>query len=151
MPSSSRTGECLRSCKSTNPTLPLDRLAHSRSPMFFSSNYFYSYQGAITAYLFNGRTRALTSLLTGLGSILGSLFIGMITDYLPFKRRHRALGACAAVFILNIIVWTGGIVFQTTFSRTSVGHRLPAPWDWTDGAAVGPLILLMSCEQLHVL
>ena len=62
--------------------------------MFFSSNYFYAYQGAITANCFNGRTRALVSLLTGLGSIVGSIFIGFITDYAPTGRRNRALIGC---------------------------------------------------------
>jgi hypothetical protein len=41
-------------------------------PIFFSSNFFYAYQGAITAYLLNGRTRLLVSLLTGLGSLMGA-------------------------------------------------------------------------------
>ena len=59
--------------------------------MFFASNYFYAYQGALTAQLFNGRTRALSSLLTGLGSIVGSIFMGCTLDYMPFKRRNRAL------------------------------------------------------------
>lgn len=112
--------------------------------MFFSSNYFYSYQGAITAYNFNGRTRALSSLLTGVGSIVGSIFIGFITDFMPYKRRTRALIGCGAVFILNIIVWVGGLVFQVGFKRTAEGHRLPEVWDWTAGGATGPLILLMA-------
>ena len=63
-------------------------------PMFFSSNYFYAYQGAITADMFNGRTRALTSLLTGLGSIVGSIFMGFLLDYVPMRRRNRALFGC---------------------------------------------------------
>lgn len=33
-------------------------------PMFFTSNYFYAYQGSIVSYMFNGRTRALSSLLS---------------------------------------------------------------------------------------
>ncbi|ORX37399.1 putative DUF895 domain membrane protein [Kockovaella imperatae] len=109
-------------------------------PMFFSSNYFYAYQGAITANCFNGRTRALTSLLTGLGSIVGSIFIGMIFDYVPFKRRNRALVGCAAVLVLNILVWGGGIGFQVTFKRADGKFD----WDWTNPKAHGPLVLLMS-------
>jgi predicted MFS family arabinose efflux permease len=112
--------------------------------MFFSSNYFYAYQGAITAYNFNGRTRALSSLLTGAGSIIGSILIGFITDSLPYKRRTRALIGCAAVLLLNVIVWVGGLVFQVGFMRNTEGHRLPKVWDWTSSESAGPLILLMS-------
>ncbi|ORY59625.1 DUF895 domain protein [Pseudomassariella vexata] len=114
-------------------------------PMFFSSNYFYAYQGAITADLFNGRTRALVSLLTGLGSILGSIMIGLITDRLPFGRRKRALGGCAFVLFLNCLIWAAGLGFQVKFTRASTEVLgKPIPWDWTVGVSAGPIILLMA-------
>ena len=112
-------------------------------PMFFASNYFYAYQGAITTFLFNGRTRALVATLTGLGSIVGSIFVGMILDRLPFSRKKRSMLGCGAVALLNTAVWVGGLVFQLQFTRDT-DH---IPWDWTQGAAVGPIILLMSCES----
>ncbi|PNY26827.1 Uncharacterized protein TCAP_03236 [Tolypocladium capitatum] len=114
-------------------------------PMFFSSNYFYAYQGALTAILFNGRTRALVSLLTGIGSMIGSLLIGSITDVLPFSRRNRALVGCAFVFILTCIVWAGGLGFQIKFTRASVEVLgVAIPWDWTFGVAAGPIILMLA-------
>jgi predicted MFS family arabinose efflux permease len=116
-------------------------------PMFFSSNYFYAYQGAITAALFNGRTRALVALLTGVGSILGSILIGLLTDTLPMSRRNRAMVSSVVVTLLMCAVWGGGLGFQVQFNRDStevLGY--PIPWDWTVGAAIGPIILMMSCE-----
>jgi MFS family permease len=114
-------------------------------PMFFSSNYFYSYQGAITTALFNGRTRALVSLLTGLGSIIGSIIIGQITDSLPFSRRKRALFATAFVAFFNCAIWACGLGFQVQFTRAdSVVRGVAVPWDWTVGVAVGPIILMMA-------
>ncbi|QUC20477.1 uncharacterized protein UV8b_04718 [Ustilaginoidea virens] len=114
-------------------------------PMFFSSNYFYAYQGAITAFLFNGRTRALVALLTGLGSIIGSVLIGFVTDNLPFNRRRRALWSCAFVTFLICLVWASGLGFQTKFARgdTAVGGQDLA-WDWTVGVAAGPIILFFA-------
>ncbi|WVQ82739.1 hypothetical protein IAT38_004871 [Cryptococcus sp. DSM 104549] len=109
-------------------------------PMFFSSNYFYAYQGAITAFLFNGRTRALVSLLTGLGSIVGAIFIGTILDRLPCSRKKRSLIGCGVVIVLNIIIWAGGLGFQVQFTRATE-HTA---WDWSEGPAVGPIILLMA-------
>lgn len=106
------------------------------------TNIVYAYQGAITAYLFNGRTRALAALLTGLGSIIGSLFIGTLLDKLPFRRRNRALAGVAVVFGLNLIVWIGGLAFQVKFTR-STPH---VPWDWHEKAMIGPIILIMACK-----
>jgi MFS family permease len=120
-------------------------------PMFFSSNYFYAYQGAITAFLFNGRTRALVALLTGLGSIIGSVLIGFVTDNLPFNRRQRALWSCAIVTFLVCLVWAAGVGFQTKFAREQKAVLDEAvPWDWTVGVAAGPIVLLFSCKEWHV-
>ncbi|EFY92985.1 hypothetical protein J3458_004962 [Metarhizium acridum] len=114
-------------------------------PMFFSSNYFYAYQGAITAFLFNGRTRALVALLTGLGSIIGSIIIGLVTDNLPFNRRKRALWSCAFVTLLICLVWASGVAFQTRFVRKQAFvDDEKIPWDWTVGVAAGPIVLLFG-------
>lgn len=103
----------------------------------------YAYQGAITVHLFNGRTRALTALVTGLGSILGALFLGVLIDKLPFRRRMRSFIALAAVTALALGIWIGGLVLQVQFTRQSV----PPVWDWTDKAAIGPIILLGACKS----
>lgn len=114
-------------------------------PMFFSSNYFYAYQGAITTALFNGRTRALVALLTGVGSIIGSIIIGQLTDNLPGGRRKRALMATAAVAILNCVIWGAGLAFQVQFTRANTSVRgVEIPWDWNVGVSAGPIILLLA-------
>lgn len=113
-------------------------------PMFFSSNYFYAYQGAIVTVLFNGRTRALVALLEGLGQVLGGIIIGQLTDNLPGGRRKRAIYSAVFVLVLNIIVWAAGLGFQVQFTRADkVVRGVPIPWDWHVGVAVGPIILLM--------
>ena len=53
----------------------------------------------------------------------------------------------AAVFLMNILIWGGGLGFQVKFNRADknvLGADIP--WDWTTSAAVGPIILLMACE-----
>ena len=107
----------------------------------------YAYQGAVTAFLFDGRTRALVALLTGVGSIFGSILIGLVTDQLPFGRRARALSGLLVVLLMNILIWGAGVGFQVKFTRNSeavLGADIA--WDWTVGAATGPIILLMSCR-----
>lgn len=114
-------------------------------PMFFSSNYFYSYQGAITAVLFNGRTRALVALLEGVGQVVGSIVIGQLTDNLPFGRRKRALVSTVLVMVFNCIVWGCGLGFQLQFDRAdTVVRGVAIPWDWSVGVAIGPVLLLMA-------
>lgn len=114
-------------------------------PMFFSSNYFYAYQGAIVTVLFNGRTRALVALLEGLGQVLGSVIIGQLTDNLPWGRRKRALAATVFVTLFNCAIWACGLAFQVQFVRGDTTVRgQPIPWDWSVGVAVGPIILLMA-------
>ncbi|KAL2784048.1 major facilitator superfamily domain-containing protein [Aspergillus keveii] len=114
-------------------------------PMFFSSNYFYAYQGALTQFLFTGRARALASLLTGVGSILGSLLFGFVTDQVSPSRRSRALTGWCLVLGLNCFAWSCGLALQVQFTRQSTalqGH--PLPWDWTHAPSYAPLLLLCS-------
>ncbi|SPO01430.1 related to HOL1 protein [Cephalotrichum gorgonifer] len=114
-------------------------------PMCFSSNYFYAYQGAITAYLFNGRTRALVALASGLGSVIGSVLIGLITDNLPFSRRKRSLLACGIVFVGMCGVWGAGLAFQVQFKRGDIVIRgVEIPWDWEAEPSVGPILLIFA-------
>jgi len=47
---------------------------------------------------------------------------------------------CAAVILLNILVWSGGLGFQVTFTRADGKFN----WDWTDSKATGPIILIMA-------
>lgn len=119
-------------------------------PMCFASNYFYAYQSAITAYLFNGRTRALVALVSGLGSITGSILIGLVTDKLPFSRRKRAFIACAAVAFAMCAIWGSGLAFQLQFKRKDEMIRgAKVPMDWSAGVSVGPILLMFACKCLQ--
>jgi hypothetical protein len=93
----------------------------------------------------------LVSLLTGLGSIVGSILIGVLTDGLPFSRRGRALSGVAFVAVLNCIIWGCGIGFQSQFTHanTSVrGHSIPL--DWNVGVSIGPVLLIFACEMISL-
>ncbi|KAI0634681.1 MFS general substrate transporter [Trametes polyzona] len=87
-------------------------------PMFFASNYFYAYQGAVNAKLFDGPTRALNATLEGAGAIVGALMIGYFClDLKWFRRRTRGYLGLAAVSVMVIIVWSVALAWQVTFSR----------------------------------
>jgi len=88
-------------------------------PMFFASNYFYAYQGAVNAFYFDGPTRALNATLEGLGAIFGALIIGFfVLDGLPYRRRTRGFLGLAFVSITVIVVWSCALAWQVNFNRT---------------------------------
>ncbi|KAH9046962.1 MFS general substrate transporter [Lactarius deliciosus] len=87
-------------------------------PMFFASNYFYAYQGAVNVYYFDGATRALNGTLEGAGAMVGALIIGFfILDGLPFRRRTRGFVGLAFVSIITIVVWSCALAWQVDFNR----------------------------------
>ena len=86
--------------------------------MFFASNYFYAYQGAVNAKRFDGPTRALNATLEGAGAIVGALMIGyFVLDIKFLHRRARGYLGLATVVILVVIVWSVGLSWQVTFTR----------------------------------
>ncbi|EKD00083.1 DUF895 domain membrane protein [Trichosporon asahii var. asahii CBS 8904] len=109
-------------------------------PMFFTSNYYYAYQGSIIAFMFNARTRALASLITQVGAMTGATLIGTILDRAPGTRRTRALVAWTLTLILELGVWSGAVAWQVQFKRTEPHLNM----DWSNGRAPGPLLLLLG-------
>ena len=93
-------------------------------PMCFASNYFYSYQGAVNAHVFDGPTRALNATLEGAGAIVGALIIGfgVLDDNKLWhaKRRTRGYVGLAVVTALTIIIWSVALAWQVTFTRADL-------------------------------
>jgi len=88
-------------------------------PMFFASNYFYAYQGAVNAFYFDGATRALNGTLEGAGAIVGALMMGFfVLDGTRFRRRTRGFLGLAFVTIVTTIVWSCALAWQVRFDRT---------------------------------
>lgn len=109
-------------------------------PMFFASNYFYAYQGAVNAFYFDGPTRAylfsflstfscfgqprlcfsgaLNATLEGAGAIIGALMVGFfVLDGTRFRRRTRGFIGLAFVTIVTIVVWSCALAWQVKFNR----------------------------------
>ena len=91
-------------------------------PMFFSANWFYTYQFNVVngGGMFTTRTRALNGTLYWFAQILGSIAMGQLLDFRHVDRRIRAFIGLAALFVLTMVIWGGGFAFQRTFTRTSV-------------------------------
>jgi Na+/melibiose symporter-like transporter len=113
-------------------------------PMFWASNWFYTYQGnAINGAYFNVRTRALNSFLYWFAQIVAASIIGPLLDMTYFRRTVRARGAWAVLFILTMVIWGGGWAWQKNYTRESVNQKTThfKPWDWSHPGYAGPMFL----------
>lgn len=110
-------------------------------PMFFASNWFYTYQfNGVNLARFNVRTRALNSTLYWLAQILGAFVFGFALDFPNVRRTTRAKVAWIVMFVLTFAVWGAGYVFQSTYTRKD-GSPL---YDWTSNGYVGPMFLYIA-------
>ncbi|CAN6655245.1 hypothetical protein TRVA0_028S00320 [Trichomonascus vanleenenianus] len=114
-------------------------------PMFFCSNWFYTYQfNVFNLAKFNVRTRSLNSLLYWTMQIVGALSWGLFLDWEKYNRKTRAKVFHAVVFVLTFAIWGGGYAFQKDFTRQDVTDGKVVAMDWTDGRKyIGPMFLYM--------
>ncbi|GAB7348860.1 hypothetical protein MBLNU459_g7563t1 [Dothideomycetes sp. NU459] len=113
-------------------------------PMFFASNWFYTYQfNAMNGAYFNTRTKALNNVLYWGSQILGAFIFGFGLDYVKVRRTVRAKAAWAILFVLTMVIWGGGYDFQTGYTRASASADSFVAKDWTDSGYVGPMFLYM--------
>ncbi|CAK4031337.1 UNC93 [Lecanosticta acicola] len=112
-------------------------------PMFFASNWFYTYQFNDVNLYFNVRTRALNDVLYWLAQIFGAIIFGYGLDSTKLRRTSRAIIAWFALLALTFGVWGGGYVFQRGYTRNDIdknGH-VGGGGDWNDDGYVGPMFL----------
>lgn len=110
-------------------------------PMFFASNWFYTYQFQDVNYArFTVRTRALNNALYWLAQIFGAGVFGFALDFPNVRRTKRAKIAWSVMFLLTFGVWGGGYVFQRQYSRDDGSPH----FDWTDSGYGGPMVLYIS-------
>ncbi|KAI7191530.1 hypothetical protein D0869_15408 [Hortaea werneckii] len=112
-------------------------------PMFFSSNWFYTYQfNDVNLAQFNTRTRALNSTLYWSAQIIGAIVFGFSLDFHKLRRTIRAKIAWTALLVLTMAVWGGGYAFQLRYTRAEATQEDYVKMDWTDGRKyIGPMFL----------
>ena len=111
-------------------------------PMFFASNWFYTYQfNGVNLAFFNIRTRSLNNLLYWTAQIFGAIIFGTALDFPKVRRSVRAKAVTIVLFMLIMGIWGGGYAFQTRYTRASVATSEAETMDWTDPGYVGPLFL----------
>ena len=113
-------------------------------PMFFASNWFYTYhfQG-YNLPNFNIRTRALNSVLYYISQIIGAWIFGFALDSPRFGRATKARIAVGLLFVLTFVIWGGGYAFQRTYNRAETSAEGYVKLDWTSDGYLGPMFLFM--------
>lgn len=113
-------------------------------PMFFASNWFYTYQfNGVNHALFNVRTRALNSALYWLAQMFGAWVFGMALDYNNIRRTTRAKIAWAVMFVLTFVVWGGGYASQRKYTRKDTEQNDWVVYDWTSPGFGGHMMLFI--------
>jgi hypothetical protein len=121
-------------------------------PMFWSSNWFTTYQqNGINGARFDTRTKALNNLLYYLAQIIAALMLGYILDIEKVRRSMRAKAAWGMLVVLTMVIWGGGFAFAKTYDRFDVTSPDPdatppapaplPPMDWEHSGYVGPMFL----------
>lgn len=106
-------------------------------PMFFASNWFYTYQfNAVNAAQFDTRTRALNNTLYWLSQIVGSFIFGYSLDMTSVRRSLRARAAWGVLFVVTMVIWGGGYAYQKGYTRATTTVT-----DWNTHGYVGPMFL----------
>ncbi|KAI1619995.1 major facilitator superfamily domain-containing protein [Exophiala viscosa] len=117
-------------------------------PMFFASNYFYTYQfNDVNAYYFSTRTRAFNNVFYWIAQIIGAGVFGLFLDWTRFTRRTRTLMAWAILFVLVMAIWGGGYKFLLKTNRHVTGPEM----DLFDTDYIWYLILYMCYGLLDSL
>lgn len=112
-------------------------------PMFFASNWFYTYQFTdVNAAEFNLRTRALNNTLYWTAQIAGASVFGFALDFPKLRRTTRAHVAWVVLLVLTFAIWGGGYAFQTGYTRAEDENLEDSQKiDWTTSGYVGPMFL----------
>lgn len=111
-------------------------------PMFFSSNWFYTYQqNGENAAHFNTRTRALNNTLYWTAQIVAAMIFGYCFD-IKIRRTIKAKVALLVLFTLTMVIYGGGWAFQKKQVPRSVSDETTfVKMDWTDSGYLGPMFL----------
>lgn len=114
-------------------------------PLFFSSNWFYTYEQSDfnVANSFTTRTRALNSCLFWMMQMIGSYLIGAVLDFKASKisRKTRGLVGWGVIFVLTNLIWGIGWIWTKSHQR---GVVVEPTIDFSDGSRyVGPMFMYM--------
>lgn len=126
-------------------TLRYDAYIIALFPMFFASNWFYTYQfNGFNSAHFNTRTRALNNTLYWTSQIIGAFVMGNCLDIKSVRRSVKARYALGALLTITMAIWGGGYAWQHKQVPRAVSSSVDfVKVDFKDSGYVGPMFLYM--------
>ncbi|KAJ7596262.1 MFS general substrate transporter [Mycena floridula] len=119
-------------------------------PLFFASNWFYTWQfSGFNGAIFSIRGRALNNLIYWLSQIVGSVIIGLLLDRQSVRRRVRAFSGWAVLFAMVFIVHIWGYFYQKNYDRSTYtdDNRI----DIYDKRYIGRVFFYIFCGLLDAM
>ncbi|SJL05200.1 related to DUF895 domain membrane protein [Armillaria ostoyae] len=99
-------------------TLKTDPMIILLFPMFFASNWFYTWQfSGFNGAIFNIRARGLNNVCYWISQIIGSILIDLLLDRKPISRRIRAYTGWTVLFLMVFVVHIWGYFYQKQYTR----------------------------------
>lgn len=121
-------------------------------PMFFASNWFYTWQfNEYNIAIFNIRARALNNLVYWLAQIIGSLSIGFVLDQKRLTRRFRAFAGWIILLVMVFVVHIWAYFYQKQYTRESLPPDFPNKMDIFDHGSAGRIMLYIVCGLLDAM
>ncbi|EGN94050.1 hypothetical protein SERLA73DRAFT_188606 [Serpula lacrymans var. lacrymans S7.3] len=120
-------------------------------PMFFASNWFYTWQfNDYNAALFNIRARSLNNFVYWLSQIVGSVSIGLLLDQHGLSRRVRAFSGWSVLMMMVFVVHIWAYFYQKDYTRDSLPVGSPK-MDIYDHGYTGKVWLYIFCGMLDAM
>lgn len=93
-------------------------------PMFFASNWFYTYQqNGVNGAFFTTRAKAMNSMLYWLAQIIAAFFCGIALDSHRLARSTKARLSLIFLMAITLAVWLGGLKFALKHTRASLAKE----------------------------
>ncbi|KAK9713047.1 hypothetical protein K7432_006731 [Basidiobolus ranarum] len=109
-------------------------------PLFFYSNWFYSYRfGSFNSELFSPRTRAFNATFYWASQILGCMTFGQFLDNPLFTRPKRAILGLTFLTLFYTATWIGCIFMELSRAEITKNSGI----DIVDNQYTGSLVLLL--------
>ncbi|KAG5642565.1 hypothetical protein DXG03_002552 [Asterophora parasitica] len=132
-------------------TLKTDPMVLFLFPMFFTSNWFYTWQfNEYNNALFNIRARSLNNLVYWLAQIAGSLAIGFLLDQQSIPRRTRAFASWTILLIMVFVVHIWAYFYQKDYTRESIPSDAEK-MDISDHRYASRVLLYIVCGLLDAM
>ncbi|PSR82436.1 hypothetical protein PHLCEN_2v6072 [Hermanssonia centrifuga] len=121
-------------------------------PMFFASNWFYTWQfNDFNGAIFNIRARSLNNLVYWLAQIIGSVSIGILLDQHRLSRRLRAFSAWCVLLVMVFVVHVWAYFYQKNYTREQIHSKGFHEIDIYDSEYTGRVMLFIFCGVLDAM